>query len=502
MLAVRAGARSALLPDFVLAILAVVGAGAVGFILSVVGNRTGLGPIIVIAAPAALLGAIGVLRDPRVGILAVFVSMPWGFTHIEGLPLQLLEVVVAAVAVLVFLRRIGLGESPLAWSAPLGWYLALLLWVLIDLPSAVDHDLAVGQTGQLVGGLLFVTTVLGAINTARDVRRLMAVFVGVSAILAVTSLSTGEALQARFGGGLITGRASGIFTEPNQLGAMCSMAALVGIGLTLAARTRPVKLLGALATVGIIAGLLLSLSRGAWIGFILGILVLVVMLPRARRALVALALPLVALAAGLGAFAPGNPAVTVITERLGTTVTGNVSNPYDERPAIWREALREIRESPVTGEGPGGFPVAASLSGSQAQTVAPDHAHNILLTWAAEAGIPAALLLLGFAFHIAARTHYVSSRLRPGTLDHDRATLSGLAAAAASIVGQGSVDYVLRGPVVFYAAIAVVGALLAMLQVARPAPPPPPPAAERRQSPTPEAPSQPEPEPEPIIWRA
>lgn len=504
MLAVRAGNRSAIGIEALFALAAIAGAAALGFMLSVAGNRTGAGPIIVIAVPVALLGAIGVLRDPRLGILAVFVSMPWGFTHIHGVPLQLLEVVVAAVAVLVVLRRIGLGQPPLAWSAPLAWYLALLLWVLIDLPSAVDNQLAVSQTGQLIGGLLFIATVLAAITTARDVRRLMTVFVGVSAILAVTSLSTGEALQARFGGGLITGRASGIFTEPNQLGAMCSMAALVAIGLTLAARKPSVKLLGVVATLAIISGLLLSLSRGAWIGFILGIIVLLFMLPRARRALVALAIPLIALAAALGAFAPGNPAVSVITERLGTTVTGNVSNPYDERPAIWKEALREIRESPVTGEGPGGFPVAASLSGSQAQTVAPDHAHNILLTWAAESGIPAALLLIGFAAHVLARTHSVSSKLRSGRLDHDRATLSGLAAAAASIVGQGSVDYVLRGPVVFYAAMAVIGALLAMQHVARPAPPARPPTTEPSTVPSPEAPRapEPEPEPEPIIWRA
>jgi putative inorganic carbon (hco3(-)) transporter len=233
---------------------------------------------------------------------------------------------------------------------------------------------------------------------------------------------------------------------------------------------------------------------------------MVVMLPRARRALLALSIPLVLLAIGLGAFAPGNPAVTVVSERLSATVSGNVRNPYDERPAIWAEAVREIVDSPFTGQGPGGFPVSASRAGSEAQTVTPDHAHNILLTWAAESGLPAALLLLGFALHLALKTHSVSSRLRPGTRDYDRATLTGLAAAAISIVGQGTVDYVLRGPVVFYASLAIVGALMAMLKVARPAPIPAPAPRERETRP-PEpvleaVAAEPEPELEPILWRA
>ena len=486
---------------------AAVGAAAIGgFLLAALGERVGNGPIVVLGVPLLVLGALAVLRDPRVGVLAVFLVMPWGFTQVPGVPLQLIEFVVAGVAVLIAMRRLGLGDAPLGWAAPLGWMLALVLWVLVALPTAVDRELAVKQTGQLIGGLLFAATVLAAITTARDVRRLMTAFVAVSAVIALTALGTGEQLQSRFGGGLITGRATGIFTEPNQFGAMCSMAALVGIGLTLAARRRPVKLLGAAATVALVVGLLLSLSRGSWIGFTLGLVVLVVMLPRARRALLALSIPLVLLAVGLGAFAPGNPAVTVVSERLSATVSGSVRNPYDERPAIWAEAVREIVDSPLTGQGPGGFPVSASRAGSEAQTVTPDHAHNILLTWAAESGVPAALLLLGFALHLGLKTHSVSSRLRPGTRDYDRATLTGLAAAAVSIVGQGTVDYVLRGPVVFYASLAIVGALMAMLKVARPAPIPAPAPREREpRAPEPaplERAAAPEPELEPILWRA
>jgi O-antigen ligase len=496
--------RSDRLATTLAAVAAIGVAGVGGFALAMMGARVGNGPAVILGVPLLLLGALAVLRDPRFGVLAVFLIMPWGFTQVPGAPVQLIELVAAGAAVLVLIRRLGLGDAPLGWSAPLNWILALVLWVLLALPTAVDHDLAVSQTGQIVGGLLFMATVLAAITTARDVRRLMAVFVAVAALLAFTAVASGEQLQSQFGGGVVTGRATGIFSEPNQFGAMCSMAALVGVGLTLAARRFGMKLMGAAATIALVVGLLLSLSRGAWIGFTLGVLVLIVMLPRARRALLALSIPLVLLAVGLGAFAPGNPAVTVVSERLTATVSGSVRNPYDERPAIWAEAGREIVDSPITGQGPGGFPVAASRAGSETQTVTPDHAHNILLTWAAEAGIPAALMILGFAFHLGVKTHGVSRRLRPGTRDFDRATLTGLAAAAVSIAGQGIVDYVLRGPVVFYAAIAILGALMAMIRVARPAPTPAPAPREREpedRRPAPER-TPPEPEPEPILWRA
>jgi O-antigen ligase len=436
-------------------------AAVVGYALAALGVVTGGGPALVVILPLLVLGASLVLRDPRLGVIAVFLSLPIGFSGVPGLPIQLVEAAVVGAAVLVALHRIGVGLPPLSWAAPLGWVLALICWLLILYPSAIDSELASRQTAQIVGGLLFACTVLAAVPRARDVRMVMAVFVGVAALIAALSIGTVQNLQSRFGGSYVQGRATGIFSEGNQLGALCSLAALVAIGLTMTARRPATRVAGIVSTATLVVSMLLSLSRGSWIGFVVGVLVLAVMVRRARRALLIGIVPLLVVAALAGALAPSSPAVTVVSQRLGSTL--GERNPYDKRPAIWAEALREIRTKPLTGVGAGGFPKASARVGSKAETVAAEHAHDVLLTWAAEAGILAALMIIGFGVHVVVVVRHAARRLRRDRR-RDHELLASLAAAAAAVAGQGVVDYVLRSSVVFFAMWGVLGALLVMVR--------------------------------------
>lgn len=74
------------------------------------------------------------------------------------------------------------------------------------------------------------------------------------------------------------------------------------------------------------------------------------------------------------------------------------SDASGSRFPVWRDTLALIREHPLTGVGWGNFNFAWSLSEMPQRHPAQfDHTHNILLQFAVELGIPAALLILAVA---------------------------------------------------------------------------------------------------------
>lgn len=417
-------------------------------------------PWVLVAPPLAALVVVAVFSMPVLAAVGVFATFPVGTIGIPAfaLPLQVVEAAVIASAVVVALKRLAAGRAPLPWSPVLWWALVLVGWTLVILPSAVDEGLAVKQVLSLAGGLLFASVVLGACANLRDVRVMLAGFVAVSVLISALALLEGSRFQAAYGGALVGGRLQGAFDHPNQLGSLSAMGMILSVGLAVASRTRGARA-AAVGATGIIAvGLALSLSRGAWIGAALGLIFVLSRLREARRALLMLLVPIFVAAPlvwSLGSF------------RLETEIVGErarsltVLSPYDSRRAIYGEAVREIRERPITGQGPGGFPVASVRSAARHATVSAEHAHNLLLTWGAESGVPAVLLIFGLAVGLGV----AASRAGRGALrlggHRDRALVVAIAGGLVSVAGQGAFDYTLRNSIINLATWGLVGGLLA-----------------------------------------
>jgi O-antigen ligase len=117
----------------------------------------------------------------------------------------------------------------------------------------------------------------------------------------------------------------------------------------------------------------------------------------------------------------------------------------ERRPMLWNDALRLIREHPLTGVGPGRFVEESPVALRDLDSSWP---HNEVLHFGAETGIPGALLfLLFFAWAFA--------RLWWGGGDRGAA----VAAIALGAVGvHANVDYILHYPAIALAAAALVGA--------------------------------------------
>jgi O-antigen ligase len=438
---------------FAMALVAVC-AAVIGVGVAAVGQA--FGPAAMLGLPIALILLIAAINRPAVGVALVLLVIPFG---LKTLPVGFVAVQGVALVAIGggILHRLARGRLPLTWAAPLWWGLAVLVACLLATPRALDSTLAVKQDIDVTLGLLLVLTVVDAAVSMRTVRRLVHVVLVVGAGISLLSLTNASGLRAAAGGLRVDHRLQGTFTEPNQFGGFCAIVLMLSIGTALGARTRGERWLASLAGVPAGVALLLALSRGAWIGTMLAGVLMLIMVAKARRALAASVALLLVLAPLLGVLTPDIPQVRIVRERV-STLRLSERDPYDNRPAIWREALREISTSPVLGKGPGQFPVVSTQAASQASTVFADHAHNVLLTVAAEVGIPAALCLVGFTLTCLTLLVRSVRRLRA---DPDAILLVGIGAALTALVGQGLVDFTLRNADVFLLMSVLAGLLLA-----------------------------------------
>ncbi|MDQ4142646.1 MAG: O-antigen ligase family protein, partial [Actinomycetota bacterium] len=293
-----------------------------------------------------------------------------------------------------------------------------------------------------------------------DIRMVVTALLAVGAGIAASGLAGFSAIQPLVGGLAVRGRPSGIFSEPNGLGAFAAVILVLGVGVALSAERGLQRVVSFVAVATALVVLIASLSRGAWMGGAVGLLVLFMLLRTSPAALIRAAL-LTLLAAGiaLGGLLLVQPtAVDVVHRRLGT-VTQTAGGLYNARPIIWREAVRQISADPWSGQGPGNFAVASlrARSVGRAGVQQYHHAHSLFLNVAAEVGIGGVAFLVGLIVSIIMA---VRRRLR-GLHWRDRAFLAGIAGALAVFPIHGAVDYTLGNPLLSILAWLLIGLILA-----------------------------------------
>jgi len=212
----------------------------------------------------------------------------------------------------------------------------------------------------------------------------MAVFVLVQVTLQIPEGWTSAGLQAPF----------------EDISSFGSMAAAVFIFVVATRRKAPFGTLtaGLVACAGLLAMLVASWSRAAWLsGLVFLSLVAVFRLPRFWVATL-IALPVAAVI-----FMNFSPRAAVWTQepylaRLGALV--RLESPAAKDPVrlnLYRKATAMISRRPLSGHGIGSFYLTSMDFARPGDPHAgePDFAHNFLLQVAAELGLPAAVLLAG-----------------------------------------------------------------------------------------------------------
>ena len=270
-------------------------------------------------------------------------------------------------------------------------WLALAGWLLLASFGAVDslHSW-IGTPDRRLGWLAWCTFPLlflcgQAITTVRDRRTVMrgaAVAASVLGVWCAFERAGRSLIDESFAGH----RVGGPFGQPAYVGAAAVL--LVPLSLAVACDRdgpRAWRLVGSLGVLGGAAALLLSQTRGAWLGALVALALLGarhrVVTRRRWRELACAAAAIVVLFA-----------VTPLGGRVADAFDlghGTTQGRFDD----WAVGVRVVEHHPVLGVGPEGYRVVfpqvvpASYVRRHGTAVVPDRAHNGILDVAAEGGI-------------------------------------------------------------------------------------------------------------------
>lgn len=404
-------------------------AGALGF----VALRAGVA--IALLIPWAIAGGLAILRRPWLSLALFVASVPVQQIGAAG-PLTLTR---ASIPVVLLALVVGATVQRRTWrsSALLIPLSALTAWIFATAAFARDPSASLTEGTRWVIALLTIVATLQLAGESPFVLRVVvcamafagAVEAGVGAALGVLGIGPESfAVAGSFS------RAYGTFGRPNTFAGYLEITLFITGWLAVEETRRAVPLarayraarrlgyhasaaerwalLRALALAGFLAGstlvmlggVLVSYSRGAWLGVAAGATVTLVLATR-RWWLVGLAcMPIVAL---LVVLAAGQLAPAALTERLDSIVdqfrpidAASVTITDDnfavaERVAHWQAGWHMFEDHPLTGVGAGNFNVRyPDYFVREEFRFSQGHAHNYYIHLLAETGIVGLFLYL------------------------------------------------------------------------------------------------------------
>jgi O-antigen ligase len=182
-----------------------------------------------------------------------------------------------------------------------------------------------------------------------------------------------------------TKRGSGTFISPNDLGGFLEMILPLGLAYTLTSRMKALpKVFTGYASLAILAGIVVTVSRGSWAATAVALLILflVLMFHHAYR------LPALALLAAviIAAAYFGHRDVYLKTRLMQLTASGD-GVTGDGRFGIWNAAVQLWHENVWWGVGPGHFDYRFGKYRPALIQVSPDRVHNDYLNTLTDWGI-------------------------------------------------------------------------------------------------------------------
>lgn len=402
-----------------------------GILAFVLGLMLAWRPELLIGTGVALAGLMSLLRVPEAGLGAALLTGPLAPLESERWhpPLPSAQIFLG-LALLGWIWR-GLTHRTLSlprwgWGWAYGLFLGYTFLSLSWAPSWEEGFPEWIKWAQI--GVVVIMTLTASPRTQR--------------ILLGIALTSG-ALQAGIGiwqaflrgtgpehfqlPGLPFYRAYGTFQQPNPFAGMMGLIAPVALGLAFGLLFHPQRSvretvlgLGALGVGGLaLMALILSWSRGAWLGAAIAMGTLVGMLPaRSRWGLAALAaLILTGILLWTAGWIPApvrDRLAGAIEEIQVIDVRGVEVNDANfaiiERLAHWQAAVEMIRAHPWLGVGFGNYAAAYPAYALIRWPNPLGHAHNIYLNMAAETGLVGLLLYLALWIMIGIHTWWAWRR--------------------------------------------------------------------------------------------
>jgi O-antigen ligase len=355
------------------------------------------GPLVALAVLASAGVVVIVVWQPIVGVHLALLAIPLEVFAFRvggeiGLSAsELLFLLTAGVALFHFAAR----SRTIPPSPVYLWFIGLLLVGVLGMFFA-EETFVILRILVMWTAFLIVAALVSS-GSSVEVERVLRTVGLTGGIVGVIALATTGDQQLIAGGIIASNRAEATFAHPNVLAFCLQMAIPIALVTGMRARGGMKVLLLAAAAIAV-AGLMLTLSRGGIVGAGISLAILLAWAPFRRYAgAILLALSLFALV-NIGSLQDSSAAL--VAQRLGTLNTEGIrDNP---RTKIWRATPDIIADHAFLGTGMGNFGEVSPRYGIRdVGGFAYDHAHNIVLTFAAETGLVGVFLFLGFVFSIA-----------------------------------------------------------------------------------------------------
>ncbi len=387
----------------------------------VVGAGLGIALLPLTWAVLLVLGtatALVTLVRPQLGVLLVALAIPFGSlrqVRMGVMNVGVTELILALVFVAWLVRKLARRELSVHWPA---LTMPLVLFLAVLCLSALGSESLQHSVKEIVKWVeVLALYVLVANELSGPWRRvLVAVLLGTGALAAVQGiaqflLQSGPEEFILFGRFM---RAYGTFEQPNPYAGYLGLTLPVAVGMIFAGlvttdrriQTRWLVWAGGTGVL-MAAALVMSWSRGAWLGAAaaLGVIVIAVVARSGRTAVLGMVLVVLlaylVLASGLSLLPPSVvqrfsdfvPYLGVLDVR-GMEVT-DANYAVLERMAHWQSALAMWTDHPWFGVGIGNYEVAYAQYALPQWSLPLGHAHNYYLNIGAEAGAIGLLAYLG-----------------------------------------------------------------------------------------------------------
>ena len=399
-----------------------------------------------------LLGVMGVvliLHDIRLGIFAAVIVLPF-------MP-DMLNLLYMIFMVGVYLYKALFKDvNPLTKESVDVPILIFALLILISTITSIDpsgsfRDLAIHLTAM---GFMFV--VINNIKTKEDFNILITFLVIAATLVALYGLyqyKVGVDMEDKWvdvaNNPDVKARVYSVFGNPNILAEYLIMVIPISISLFWYSKKVHKKAIFLGTSLILMLALVLTLSRGGWIGFAFGILVFVILIEKR------LLLSIIPLVLGAVYFLPQS----ILNRILSIGNLGDSSNAY--RLKIWDITLDIIRDNWLVGVGFGYIPFKSTFE-TYIRTMPAYHSHNTYLQITGEMGILGLIIFISFIFIL---YKYSIKRLIKGEDRYIRTMAGGVLAGLAALLGHGAVESVLYLPKIIITFWTLVALLLALMRI-------------------------------------
>ena len=278
----------------------------------------------------------------------------------------------ALCTALVFVpTQLGLEGRITARPREVNLVLLLVLCAILSIPLATDRQVAWNKFTDYVKVVLMFVVMINVVRTKARLKALILLCLAASlifSIYAIRDYSTGLLLS---GGERISGLVGGMFQNPNDLALHLVTMVPLAVALVFSSRNVFGKLLYIAITLTMIAAIVVTFSRGGFLGLSIALAVMVAKFTRGRK--LVFALMVVVIFGSLLAFAP-----SAYRGRLSLTDDMSATNRQDD---LKRSIFLTLRH-PLVGLGMDNFKL---YSNHGLQT------HNAYTQVSSELGIPAAV---------------------------------------------------------------------------------------------------------------